>query len=156
MSGTSAATKLPDLRSVPVKTSPYRQCAGELADYWPDIGLHEYAIGYKLLVQLRLSRKVSKGGIIKPDDTKRIDSFNATVGLVLSIGDTAFRDRKTGEPWAGGPWPQVGDFIRVPLHGLDRHFIDWGKDKDPLYFCYVTDEDVKGIIPADAALERHL
>ena len=58
--------------------------------------------------------------IIIVDETKENEKWNNMIGKVVAIGQGAFKNRDTMQPWAEGSWAELGDFVRVPKWGGDR------------------------------------
>lgn len=92
----------------------------ELAEMFPVVDPGMVATGTTVLVQMRGVKTRTIGGIILPDEAKDEDQVNTVVGKVLSIGSAAYHSLQSGNPWPGGPWCEVGDFIRVPRYGGGR------------------------------------
>lgn len=87
---------------------------------WPDVDPGIMPLGYRLVVQLIQPRRTTRGGIIKPDESKDAEVYNTQVAKVVAIGPVAFKNRSTGEAWREGDWVKRGDFVRVPKYGIDR------------------------------------
>jgi hypothetical protein len=64
--------------------------------------------GSRVLLQIRSPKKKTKGGIILLDETKD------------TVGELAFKNRTTMDPWPEGSWCQPGEFVRIPRYGGDR------------------------------------
>lgn len=76
--------------------------------------------GSRVIVQIRTPKSKTKGGIILPEDTRETDLWNTQTAKVIAVGELAFKNRTTMEPWPEGSWCQPGDFVRVPRYGGDR------------------------------------
>lgn len=109
--------------------------------------------GYNVLLQLRLARTRSRGGIIMPDEAKDMERIRTQAALVRAVAPMSFHNRTNGRPWAEGPWFQVGDFIRCPMYGGDRFYVDFdpgnGQPKDQVLFVLIRDEDAVAPIVGD-------
>ena len=92
----------------------------DLEEAFPSIDCQHAPCGPFVVVQIRTPKTVTKGGIILSDDSKAVEQDNTQVAKVIAIGPQAFRDKFTGEEWAGGAWYAVGDFVRAPKYGGDR------------------------------------
>jgi hypothetical protein len=100
---------------------------GPMRSAFPDVEIPYAApFGYLVLVQLRQPLKVSKGGIILPEEVQDIERYRTQAALVRAMGSQTFCDRQTGKPWIEGPWYGPGDFVRVPMFGGDRFDVDLG------------------------------
>jgi co-chaperonin GroES (HSP10) len=80
--------------------------------------------GSRILVQKRSPRKVTKGGIIVPDEPQETEFWNTQVAKVIALGPVAFKNRDTLEAWPEDAWCEVGAFVRVPKYGGDKWFVD--------------------------------
>lgn len=87
---------------------------------FPNVDPGVYPFGTRVLVQLRLERSQSRGGIALVQETKDTERWNEAVAQIIALGPLAFRKRDTLQPWAEGMWAEVGDFVRVPKFGGDR------------------------------------
>jgi co-chaperonin GroES (HSP10) len=76
--------------------------------------------GSRVLLQIRSPKKKTKGGIILLDETKDTEYANTQVAKVIAVGELAFRNRTTMDPWPEGSWCQPGEFVRIPRYGGDR------------------------------------
>lgn len=70
------------------------------------------------------------------------------------MGNLAYRDRTTFEPWPEGQWCEVGDWVRIPQYGGDRVEILVGPDKSKYHghlalFATIPDRDVWSKVPQD-------
>jgi co-chaperonin GroES (HSP10) len=100
--------------------------------------------GSLVLVQIRQSKRRTKGGIELPDAIREADKSNVQVAKVLGIGPMAFKNRNTGAPWPEGAWAKVGEFIRVPKHTNDRWEITVKGVAEPVMLCQFNDLELKG------------
>lgn len=115
-------------------------------------------LGHRVLVQVRLPKKRTKGGLILPKDARDLDYWNTQVGKVVAVASAAFQDRDTGEPWPGGAWVQPGDYVRIPKHGGDKWTIDTGEgeDKEEVTFILFEDFNVLGIVTDPLKFKSYL
>ena len=65
-------------------------------------------VGYRLLIALPQVEETYESGIIKADKTVFEEKILTVVGLVLDIGDQAYKDETR---FPGGPWCKVGDYV---------------------------------------------
>lgn len=75
--------------------------------------------GYHILVRPVSVKAQTKGGIILPDSTKNDIAYLTTVGKVLAIGDTAYKDK---DKFPNGPWCSVGDYVCYGKHTGQKFF----------------------------------
>lgn len=119
---------------------------------FPDVDPGIIPFGYLVLVQLRTPRKLSKGGLIIPDEVRDSERYRVQTGLVRGLGPSAFRNRTTLEPWREGAWCRLGDFVRCPMYGGDRWIVPvvGAADKDEhAVFMICKDTDLIGKVTGD-------
>ena len=84
--------------------------------------------GYHILVALPEAEEKFENGLIKSDETRRIEEVLATVFFVVEVGPDAY----TGDRFKSGPWCKAGDFIlarpnsgtRLKIHGREFRLIN--------------------------------
>lgn len=103
----------------PMKTFP-PEVQEAIDRLFPNVDPGVRPFGQRVLVQLRLSKKYTRGGIALVSETQDTERWNEAVAQVVALGQLAFRKRDTLEPWGEGVWASVGDFVRVPRFGGDR------------------------------------
>lgn len=91
-----------------------------LEEAFPHVDPGVTPLGSRILVQLRMPKMISKGGIILPDESKDAEKWNTQIGIVIAVGPVAFRNRNTLDHWPEKDWVQPGDFVRVGKYGGDR------------------------------------
>ena len=64
--------------------------------------------GYRILCAVPNVEEEFEGGIIKSDDTKRVEEQTTVVLFVVKLGDSAYADK---ERFPTGPWCKEGDFV---------------------------------------------
>ena len=101
-------------------------------------------LGSRIMVQIRLPRAKTPGGIILTTESKDIDSDNMQTARVVSLGPLAFHNRETMKEWPEGAWVQEGDFVRVPKYGGDRFRVpyDGGEPGENITFAVFNDLDL--------------
>jgi hypothetical protein len=116
--------------------------------------------GDRVIVQLRLPKAKTQGGIILPDDTKDAAADSCQIAKIVAIGPIAYRHRelKAGQElqadglppyWPEGAWVKEGEFARVPKYINDYWFLT-AEDGRPVKFGTIRDMDVIG--PVDDPL----
>lgn len=115
----------------------------DMAEAFPEIDPGHVPLGSKVLVQIRLPKRKSAGGIILQGDTRSTEYYNTQVAKVIAIGPLAFKsmvhgttvdDESVLKAWPEGVWYNVGDFVRVPKYGGDRIAVPYAyedTEKDP-------------------------
>jgi|TARA_R100001480_G_C4704354_1_gene177937 co-chaperonin GroES (HSP10) len=64
--------------------------------------------GYKLLIAIPKLEEKTQGGVIIPDKLKGLEQTASIVGLVIALGDAAYKD---AEKFPDGPYCKEGDFV---------------------------------------------
>lgn len=100
----------------------------DLDDAFPAIAPGIAPFGSRVLVQVRVPKRKTKGGILLLDETRETEHYNTQIAKVVAAGPLAFHNRNTMEPWPEGSWCRVGDFVRTPRYGGDR----WSVFRDAL------------------------
>ena len=85
--------------------------------------------GYRMLVGIPDAEKEYGNGLIKADETMRMEEVLSTVFFVISMGPDCYKDEKR---FPNGPWCQEGDFIlarpntgtRLKIHGREFRLIN--------------------------------
>lgn len=113
-----------------------------LEEAFPPVAPNEKPFGDRVLVQVRLAKKTTAGGIIIPGEAQETEQWNTQVGKVLAIGPAAFKNLDTLEPWPEGDWCKVGDFVRVPKWGGDRFQVNVPGTKDFVTFVQFKSTDL--------------
>ena len=63
---------------------------------------------YKLLIAIPKLEEKTQGGVIIPDKLKGLEQTASIVGLVIALGDAAYKD---AEKFPDGPYCKEGDFV---------------------------------------------
>jgi co-chaperonin GroES (HSP10) len=119
-----------------------------LDEAFPPIDAGVKPFGSRVLCQIRLAKKKTKGGIILTGDTKDTETWNTQVAKVVAVGDLAFKNRNTQEPWPEGSWAKPGDFVRVPKYGGDKWTVKIDDDQEVI-FVILNDLDLIGAVTGD-------
>lgn len=90
------------------------------------------------LVQVRRAKTKTKGGLYIPEDSRKSEAANTTVGMVVALGPICFKDAKSGKAWVEGPSFKEGDFLRIPRYGGFRFSIQHeGEEVDFVLFDHL-------------------
>jgi len=92
--------------------------------------------GWKLLIEKVKPKEKTAGGIYLPDQARDAESYLSVCAKIVSIGPMAWRDRETGEPWIGGPWAKVGDWVIVPK------FTQFKMEIDGTEYRFINDDEI--------------
>lgn len=129
--------------------------AKALAVAFPTIDPDVEPLGNRVLVQYKLPKTVTKGGIVIPEDVRQTELWNTQAAKVLLLGPLAFRNRQTGMEWVEKAWCQPGDYVRVPKHGGDKWTVKvkpgegWGVDQDEVLLSLWDDLQILAKITGD-------
>ncbi len=115
---------------------------------FPPIDPGVQPFGSRVLCQIRLAKKKTAGGIILTGDTKDTETWNTQVAKVVAVGDLAYKNRNTQEPWPEGSWAMPGDFVRVPKYGGDKWTVKIDDDQEVI-FVILNDLDLIGKVTGD-------
>lgn len=119
---------------------------------FPEVVCPLKPFGNRILVQIRLPKSKTKSGLIVTSDTTDHLYRNEQTAKVISIGASSFKFLTTGEDWPSGEWFKEGDYVRVPLHGGDNHWVPFelpdGKTELVLFKTF-KDFEVIGLIEGD-------
>ena len=110
-------------------------------------GIHPF--GSRVLVQIRTPKQKTKGGIILTSETRETDAWNTQIAKVLLVGELAFKNRTTMDPWPEGSWCKTGDFVRVPKYGGDRWTVKTTDGEDEALLVIFNDLDLVGKVTGD-------
>ena len=85
--------------------------------------------GFRILCAVPHVEEEFEGGIIKADDTKRVEEQTTVVLFVVKLGNLAYKD---AERFPTGAWCKEGDFVltrpysgtRVVIHGREFRIIN--------------------------------
>lgn len=136
-----------------VRSESAARAAQTIDEAFPEMVSQVMPLGNQVLVQMRVPKLKTSGGIIMPDDSRETDESMIRVAKVIAIGPIAYRKREDITPWPEGAWVAVGDFVRVPSYaGVDAWRQYWGSDHNvPVYvkFALFNDYDIKGKIQGD-------
>jgi co-chaperonin GroES (HSP10) len=113
-----------------------------LREYFPTVehGIEVY--GPDVLVQFKLTRKKSHGGIILTAETQDVQKENTVIARIVTMGPLAYCNRETGLPWTEGVWAKAGTVVLVPRWGgfrFPRRF-----EEEQVVFSLFKDFEVKG------------
>jgi co-chaperonin GroES (HSP10) len=101
--------------------------------------------GYRILCAVPHVEEEFDGGIIKADDTKRVEEQTTVVLFVIKMGDLCYADK---DRFPTGPWCKEGDFVltrpytgtRVVIHGRE--------------FRIINDDNVEAVVDDPRGIRR--
>jgi len=101
--------------------------------------------GWKILCAIPEMEKEYESGLIKADETVRIEETLTTVLFVVALGVDCYTD-KTRYP--SGPWCKVGDFVLVRPNSGSRLVIH-GRE-----FRMINEDTVEGTVDDPRGIKR--
>lgn len=149
---TATALKIKTVSTIPTVTDLLGvRYNGPMQESFPDVDPGITPFGYLILLQLRTPKKITKGGIIVPDESQDAERYRVQTGLVRALGPSCFKRRDTGEDWHERAWCEEGDFVRTVMYGGDRWIVPYGdKQKgDHAVFLICKDTDLIGLVTGD-------
>lgn len=117
-----------------------------IKEHFPEVDPGVKPCGNQVLVQLKTTRSVSAGGIVLATETKEFNDGNTQVGRLVSVGQIAYKDRNTGEPWKEGAWAEVGDIVIIPRWGGFRFELPVPGTQDKAIFTLFEDFNMKLVV----------
>jgi co-chaperonin GroES (HSP10) len=101
--------------------------------------------GYRILCAIPEQEKEFESGIVKADETMRVEETLTTVLFVVDLGPDCYLD-KTRFP--NGPWCKKGDFILVKPYSGSRLVIH-GRE-----FRIINDDTVEAVVDDPRGIKR--
>ena len=103
--------------------------------------------GYRILCAVPEVDKEFEGdaGLIKSDETMRIEETLTTVLFVVDLGPDCYKDEKR---FPTGPWCKKGDFVLIRPHSGSRLVIH-GRE-----FRIINDDSVEGVVDDPRGIKR--
>jgi co-chaperonin GroES (HSP10) len=101
--------------------------------------------GYRILCAIPEQEKEFESGIVKADETMRVEETLTTVLFVVDLGPDCYTD-KTRFP--GGPWCKKGDFVLTKPYAGSRLVIH-GRE-----FRIINDDTVEAVVDDPRGIKR--
>ena len=103
--------------------------------------------GYRILCAVPEAEREFEGdvGLIKSDETIRIEETLTTVLFVVELGPDCYKDEKR---FPTGPWCKKGDFVLIRPHSGSRLVIH-GRE-----FRIINDDSVEGVVDDPRGIKR--
>lgn len=133
----------------PVKRSRSKEDTLYLEKNFPVIDCPVNPCGAKILVQLRTVQEKTQGGIIIAESTKDFNNENTQLARVVKLGQIAYCNRDSGEPWREGVWAGIGDVVIVPAWGGFRFKLPIPGTNGKAVFCLFNDINVESVVEGD-------
>ena len=101
--------------------------------------------GYKILIALPEADEKTAGGIIKAEETLRIEETASVTGFVMKMGKDCYKDERK---FPNGAWCKEGDWIimrafsgtRISIHGKE--------------FRLINDDTVEAVVDDPRGIQR--
>lgn len=123
--------------------------AQTLKEAWPELPVPVTPFGGRVVVQVRYLPDKTASGIVLVQDTQAAAKWNTQVAKLVAIGQLAFRNRETAQPWPEGIWAKVGDYVRIPRWDGDRVEVRIKGWSDPVVFVTLNDAQLIGKVNGD-------
>ena len=101
--------------------------------------------GYRILCAVPHVEDEYEGGIIKAEDTKKVEEQTTVVLFVLKMGDLCYKDESR---FPNGPWCKEGDFILTRPYSGTRVVIH---DRE---FRIINDDTVEAVVEDPRGIRR--
>jgi co-chaperonin GroES (HSP10) len=101
--------------------------------------------GYRILCAIPEMEKEYESGLIKADETVRIEETLTTVLFVVDLGPDCYADKAR---FPNGPWCKKGDFILTKPYAGSRLVIH-GRE-----FRIINDDTVEGVVADPRGIKR--
>jgi co-chaperonin GroES (HSP10) len=101
--------------------------------------------GYRILCAIPEMEKEYESGILKADETVRVEETLTTVLFVVDLGPDCYTDKVR---FPNGPWCKKGDFILVKPYSGSRLVIH-GRD-----FRIINDDTVEAVVDDPRGIKR--
>jgi len=101
--------------------------------------------GYRILCAVPEQEKEFESGILKADETVRIEETLTTVLFVVELGPDCYTDKAR---FPNGPWCKKGDFILVRPYSGSRLVIH-GRE-----FRIINDDTVEAVVDDPRGIKR--
>ena len=93
--------------------------------------------GWRILIALLQADEKTESGIYKPVEVLDYETVGSIVGLVLKVGDLAYKDEKK---FPSGPWCEPGDYILMRSYSGTRISVR-GQE-----FRLINDDTVEAVV----------
>ena len=101
--------------------------------------------GYRILCAIPEQEKEFESGILKADETVRVEETLTTVLFVVALGPDCYTDKAR---FPSGAWCKKGDFVLVKPYAGSRLVIH-GRE-----FRMINDDSVEGVVDDPRGIKR--
>jgi co-chaperonin GroES (HSP10) len=118
-------------------------------EHFPSVPYGGKPPGAYILVQLRMVRTKTSGGIFLSDETRDFNRSQTCLGILRETGPIAFKNRETGQPWPEGVWAKTGDLVMVRRHEGRRFEVPIPSTEERALFVVLSDNNLDWVVDAD-------
>ena len=93
--------------------------------------------GYKLLIAIPKVEEKTKSGVYMPDNTTKLEQTASIVGLVIEMGEDAYKD---DQKFPNGPYCKKGDFVIFRSYSGTRFKVESEE------FRLINDDTVEAVV----------
>lgn len=101
--------------------------------------------GFRLLCMVPQTQDTFDSGLVKADETRRVEELTTVVLFVVKMGDLAYADTTR---FPTGPWCKEGDFVLVRSYAGTRLKIHGAE------FRVINDDTVEAVVEDPRGLTR--
>lgn len=102
-------------------------------------------VGYKLLIALPKVEEKFESGLLKADRTIQQEHILSMVGLVLDMGEQAYKDP---DRYPTGPWCKVGDYVLFRSNSGTRFKVNG------VEYRFLNDDSIDGVVADPRGITR--
>jgi co-chaperonin GroES (HSP10) len=102
-------------------------------------------VGYKILIALPTVEEKFESGILKADRTIQQEHILSMVGLVLDMGEQAYKDP---DRYPTGPWCKVGDYVLFRSNSGTRFKVNG------VEYRFLNDDSIDGVVADPRGITR--
>lgn len=117
----------------------------EALGYTDASGVLPVPSGYKLMIRIPKKKDKTSGGIVLPEETRKIEETASILGEVIALGAVAYHDP---EKFPTGPWCKPGDFVMFRAYSGTRFFVR-GEE-----YRLLNDDQIEAVSPAPEEVHR--
>jgi co-chaperonin GroES (HSP10) len=102
-------------------------------------------VGYKVLIALPKVEEKFESGLLKAERTIQQEHVLSMVGLVLDMGEQAYKDP---DRYPTGPWCKVGDYVLFRSNSGTRFKVDG------VEYRFLNDDSIDGVVADPRGITR--
>lgn len=102
-------------------------------------------VGYKILIALPKIEETYESGLLKADRTIQQEHILSMVGLVLDMGEQAYKDP---DRYPTGPWCKVGDYVLFRANSGTRFKVNG------VEYRFLNDDSIDGVVADPRGITR--